>query len=232
MKPHRLLARRAQPFLKYGGLAITLLFAGLFALASASGVAHGDYAQAGLAVAGCLPFGMLFSNPPDDGKGGGGGGNPTGTLEERLTAALNTLGTLTTERDTARSELATRTSERDSAQSQATTLQGQFDALTNSANDLRTQLTTAQADVTRLTAEAATAKNTLTLANANVSRLEKLCGVQGVDPNKAVPTGGTQPQGTLTVADYDARIRGAKTPAEQAAITKEFEKAHAEGRIA
>lgn len=115
-------------------------------------------------------------------------GNPGRSIEDRLTDALAEVGTLTSDRDTARSE-------RDTARNELTTARADVTRLTEQFNAATTTATTAQAEVTRLTSELATvtaardtANANLTRANENVSRLEKLCGLNGVDPAAAVET--------------------------------------------
>jgi chromosome segregation ATPase len=172
---------------------------------------------------------MCMHAAPTEGGGGGGSGK---TIEDKLTEAQSALTaeqdrvtSLTSERDTARNDLTT-------AQAEVTRLTGQFNALTDTA-------TKAAADVTRLTSELSTVtadrdatKGKLTTAEGNVSRLEKLCNLNGVDPAQAVPSQSAKPGDKLSIAQWDAKLRAAKTPFEKAEITKAFEKAAAENLLA
>lgn len=161
-----------------------------------------------------------FRNTPTDKPGAA----PKGTLEEQLTqaradlaAAQGQVSSITAERDTATSRVTAVTAERD-------TLQGQFDSLTTSANELRTQLSTAQGQVTSLTVERDGLNAQLTSANTNVSRLEKLCGVKGVDPKSSVPAI-DEPAAEVGEAQWIERYNSAKTPQDRAKVVDAMEAA-------
>jgi chromosome segregation ATPase len=116
-----------------------------------------------------------------DGKGESSAKN----LDQRLADAKASLVDIQTQVDSVTRE---REQELTDAKAEVTRLTEQFNSATTTA-------TAAQSEVTRLTSELATmtaardtATNGLTRANDNVSRLEKLCGLNGVDPNQAVPS--------------------------------------------
>lgn len=158
---------------------------------------------------------------PDKGGEAGGSKKPL-SIEEQLTAAKAELTTV-------QGNLATITGERDTLRGERDSLQGQFDSATSAATSARAELVTAQGEL-------ATARKSITSltterdsASANVARLETLCGVKGINPSAAAPQ--SKEPATVSEADFETRIRSAKTPNERAAITAEFEKAVSEGRI-
>ena len=176
---------------------------------------------------------LRFNAPKDNGGGGGGSDTPKPqslTLEQQLSKARDDLaakdtqiGTLTSERDQARTDLATRTSERDN-------LQTQFDSLTTTATETKTKLTTAESTVTDLTNKNAKLTTDLAASAKNVTRLEKLCDLKGISHQEAPADQGDQNTPSST-AEFETRIKAAKTPAERQTISAEYEKALAEGRI-
>lgn len=149
----------------------------------------------------------------------------TPTIEEQLTSARadltsaqSQITTLTSERDQARTDLT-------AAQGQVTSLQSQFDVLQTTANDLRAQLTAAQSQVTTLTSERDQAQGSLKTANENVSRLEALCGVKGIDPKSAVPSGPSTPENSgKSASDFEERYKSAKSDKEREEVLSEYSK--------
>lgn len=130
----------------------------------------------------------IFFGKPDD---QGGGNTEPKTLAEALTA-------LASARETAKGA----NEAREAAESRATAAEGKVNTLTGERDSLKTQFesattaaTTAQAELKTAKEQLATAttehtatKGQLTFATDNVTRLEKLCGLHGVDPTKAVPS--------------------------------------------
>lgn len=155
-------------------------------------------------------------------KGGEAGGSKTLSIEEQLTSAKTEIATLT-------SSNATLTKERDDARTETANLKSQFDSATQAARDAqserdtaRNELVIARQQITSISAERDAAKE-------NVSRLETLCGVKGISKDAAVPTEPDAP--AVSEGDFETRLKSAKSPAEKAKITAEYEKAVAEGRI-
>jgi len=156
-------------------------------------------------------------------KGGeSGGGGKTLSIEEQLTAARSELSTL-------QGSLSTITGERDKLVIERDGLKSQFDEATKVA-------TSAQTDLATVRGELATAKGNITSITAerdsafqNVARLETLCGVKGIKKDAAASSAPELP--AMSEADFEARIKSAKSPSERAAICSEFEQAVKDKRI-
>lgn len=164
---------------------------------------------------------------PDNGGGTGGSGK---TIEEKLTQAQADLGVEQGKVQSLTKERGDAIKERDDAKKEAGDLQKQFDAMEKAANDARAELATANDKVTSLTKERDDANGKIVTKDARIKNLEALCKVKGLNPDQA-PQAVDEPQSAGSVADFDARIKAAKTPAEAAKITEEFEKAYSEGRV-
>lgn len=170
---------------------------------------------------------MIFHAPPTD---KGGVSEKPLSLEDKLAAAEKT-------RDEHKTSLDKATKERDDLKVERDTLQTQFDSLTTTAKKSADDLKASQDALTVVTGERDTEQNAhtatkgeLTKAKGSITRLETLCGIKGVNPNDAPPAL-TTPADKLTVADFDAKMKAAKTPKEQQAVVAEMEKAHTEGRL-
>jgi len=157
-------------------------------------------------------------------KGGGTGGSESKPLsiEDQLTAVRSELSTV-------QGNLSTLTGERDKLVTERDNLKSQFDELTKTAN-------LANADLAAVRGELATSKLNSTsitgerdAAFQNVARLEALCGVKGISKTAAVPS--APDASAMSEADFEARIKSAKSPAERAVIVSEFEQAVKDKRI-
>lgn len=164
----------------------------------------------------CFP---IFLNKPDDSAGGGGGqADAPKTLPEATAALTKVRGELATalqEKESAESAKLAAEKERDQAKSNTAAVQGQFEAATKSANEAKAELGTAKEQITALTKERDEAKSAGATKDQRIKNLEALCGVQGVDPNAAVPVddGATAKAGLLekfmkaSASDKAAMIR-------------------------
>ncbi len=164
--------------------------------------------------------------PPDD----KGSGKPL-SLEERLSKATDELTKVTGDLKTANDSLATLTKERDDAKSEFTKVKSQFDELTKTADKLKADLKTSQDTLEASTTDLNAKVKALTAANDNVGRLEKLCDVKGVARDASVPST-PEPSAKLTVADWETKMKSAKTPDDQMKVAKDFETAVAAGHVA
>lgn len=156
-------------------------------------------------------------------KGGGAGDAAPKTLEQRLTDA-------TTEAAALRDQVATLTKERDDAKAESTRVQTQFDELSKTAKDAQDKITKIETELTDTKAKLTTTESTLATANTNVSRLETLCKLKGIPADQSVPM---VPKGEdkLSVSDWEAKMKEAKTPTDQAKVAKDFEAAVAAGNV-
>jgi chromosome segregation ATPase len=172
----------------------------------------------------------IFFAPDGPAVAGGASPKPL-SLEERLSKATDELTKANGDLKTASDSLAAMTKERDDAKSELAKVKGQFDELGKTADTLKLDLKTANDACEKMKGERDSAQKDLTKANEDRSRLEKLCDVKGVDPKAAVPSA-PEPAAKSTVAEWDAKMKAAKSPEARAQICAEFEKAVAEKRIA
>jgi len=130
--------------------------------------------------------------------------SPVNEIENAITALGSRNAQLEADMTAARASHATLAADRDN-------LTAQFTELTNVANQRQTDLTAAQLSVTNLTAEVTATKALHTSALTNIDRLSALCGVKGIDPNKAIeqkPEAAAQ--NTLTLKAFNALPHAAR----------------------
>lgn len=162
---------------------------------------------------------------PEKGGGSGGGDPKPLSLEDRLAAAEQARDKANNDLNTVNGQISSLTKERDDSRAQ-------FDELTKSAGKLQTDLKSANDQIATLTGERDLAKKDLGTANGDNARLRSLCSVKGIDANQAVPTGNESPADTQsTAAEWDKKLKEAKTPADRAVIMKEFSVAAKAGKI-
>lgn len=121
-------------------------------------------------------------------KGGGtGGGAETPKEPTTLAEAKAEIARAREEAKGANEARTAAEKERDDVKAENTRLTEQFNAATTTTTKAQADLKAANEQVTALTTEKADLNTKLTTANENVTRLEKLCGLNGVDPAAAVP---------------------------------------------
>lgn len=99
-------------------------------------------------------------------------------------------------------------------------LKSQFDALSLTAKKSADDLTGALKKVTDTEKERDDFKASLGKSEENVKRMKALCGVKGIDPDKAPEV--VPETDAVTPADWEARYVAAKTPAEKSAIAAQM----------
>lgn len=142
------------------------------------------------------------------------------TLQEAKTL----LTTARAERDKAETDLGTETASHDKTKGiLATTIE--------TARSAVAERDTAKTNLATVTRERDDEKAAHGKTKEQLNLAEGALQVKGISTKEA-PAAVADPGAKSSVADWDAKIKAAKTPAEQAAISKEFEKAFADGLIA
>jgi len=166
----------------------------------------------------------LFLNKPDDGAGAGGGTEPK-TLAEATSALKSAQASLKdaeAAKSAAETAKATAETERDTARTEAGTQKSVADEALKEATKAKSELAAAQTQITTITGERDTAKSQLTNAGARITQLEGLCGVKGIDPNKAIDQQ-PAPSAGGSLEQLEADYAAAKTSAEKTAILEKME---------
>lgn len=164
-----------------------------------------------------------------------GGGNPAppgDTIEGRLAKATSDLADVRTQLATAQSSLSALTTERENAVAARDALQGQFDALHTTAKETKDLLTKATADLLETNASLTTARASIVTKDSQIGNLESLCDIKGIDPEKAIVASITPLTPSATAKEWEDKLAVATTPADQAKVLADYEKAAAAGQVA
>ena len=135
----------------------------------------------------------------------------TALLSERetaLTAAEQKLASLEASHSEA---IASLTTERDS-------LKAQFDSAVEAVAKSAEELAAVRGEFESEKAARTAAEERAVKSDENAARLEKLCGVSGIDPAKAISSGDGEPTGENTREALMARYASIKNPTERAAF--------------
>lgn len=126
--------------------------------------------------------------------------------------------------DTEKTKVTNLTTELEGERSKVTNLTTELGAEKTKVTNLTTELNGEKSKVTDLTTKHGTSEK-------RVGLLEAFCRLSGIDPKDA-PAELPEPKAKQTIAQWETRMKAARTPEDRAKVTADFNKAIAAGEIA